>query len=239
MDSNESRHSDEHHVEWHYSQVDVSVRCRQSSPCGHAGTSIFAATSHGVYGSTDNGSPLDRCECRASRYHRLTLAAANGYLFAATDAGVWRRLLSEITSVPENSIATHGLERISQCQNYPNPFNPSSEIGYQISEFRHVTLVVYDLLGREVAVLVNEPKSPGSYEVKFDGSNLPSGVYFYRLPAGSYRRDEEAVARAIGTFVLLNNLLDLTELTLSRNGGHGARSKRKQRNDEDLNAPLQ
>ncbi len=71
-------------------------------------------------------------------------------------------------------------------QNYPNPFNPSSEIGYQISEFRHVTLVVYDLLGREVAVLVNEPKSPGSYEVKFDGSNLPSGVYFYRLQTGNF-----------------------------------------------------
>jgi hypothetical protein len=71
-------------------------------------------------------------------------------------------------------------------QNYPNPFNPNSNIRYQISEFRHVKLAVYDLLSREVAVLVNEKKGPGSYEVKFDGSNLASGVYFYRLQAGDF-----------------------------------------------------
>jgi photosystem II stability/assembly factor-like uncharacterized protein len=71
-------------------------------------------------------------------------------------------------------------------QNYPNPFNPNSDIRYQISEFRMVKLAVYDLLGREVAVLVNETKSPGAYQVRFDGTGLPSGVYFYRLEAGRY-----------------------------------------------------
>jgi hypothetical protein len=74
----------------------------------------------------------------------------------------------------------------SLTQNYPNPFNPNSEIRYQISEFRHVKLAVYDLLGREVAVLVNEKKASGSYEVTVDGSNLASGVYFYRLQAGDF-----------------------------------------------------
>ena len=71
-------------------------------------------------------------------------------------------------------------------QNYPNPFNPNSEIRYQISEFRHVKLAVYDLLGREVAVLVNEKKAPGIYQVTFDASSLASGVYFYRLVTGSF-----------------------------------------------------
>ena len=71
-------------------------------------------------------------------------------------------------------------------QNYPNPFNPSSEIRYQISELRHVKLAVYDFLGREVAVLVDERKAPGTYEVTFNGSTLASGVYFYRLQAGSF-----------------------------------------------------
>ncbi len=66
-------------------------------------------------------------------------------------------------------------------QNYPNPFNPSTEIRYQISEVSHVTLKVYDLLGREVATLVNERLQPGSYETTFDGSGLASGVYFYRF----------------------------------------------------------
>jgi hypothetical protein len=80
-------------------------------------------------------------------------------------------------------------------QNYPNPFNPKTGVRFQVSGVREagaggqgsgvsVKLVVYDLLGREVAVLVNERKSPGSYEVSFDGSGLPSGVYIYRLTAG-------------------------------------------------------
>jgi beta-1,2-mannobiose phosphorylase / 1,2-beta-oligomannan phosphorylase len=69
-------------------------------------------------------------------------------------------------------------------QNYPNPFNPTTGITYQVPGASDVKLVVYDLLGREVAVLVNERKTPGRYEVKFDGNGLASGVYLYRLTAG-------------------------------------------------------
>ncbi|MFA3783897.1 glycoside hydrolase family 3 C-terminal domain-containing protein [Melioribacteraceae bacterium 4301-Me] len=79
-------------------------------------------------------------------------------------------------------------------QNYPNPFNPSTVIRYHISAADalksvevHVKLKVYDLLGREVATLVNERKSPGVYEIKFDGAKLPSGVYFYRIVIHSDR----------------------------------------------------
>jgi WD40 repeat protein len=71
-------------------------------------------------------------------------------------------------------------------QNYPNPFNPTTEIRYQVSGISNVTLAVYDLLGREVAVLVNERKTAGSYSVRFDGSGLASGVYFYRMQAGDF-----------------------------------------------------
>jgi len=66
-------------------------------------------------------------------------------------------------------------------QNYPNPFNSSSDIGFRIEEVGHVTLEVYDMLGRGVTTLVNEEKSAGSYAVRFDASGLASGVYFYRL----------------------------------------------------------
>ena len=81
-------------------------------------------------------------------------------------------------------------------QNYPNPFNPSTKIQFTIVSTqsgsasggnRQLTFVkVYDVLGREVATLVNEVKEPGTYTVQFDGSNLASGVYFYRLQAGTY-----------------------------------------------------
>jgi beta-glucosidase len=77
--------------------------------------------------------------------------------------------------------------------NYPNPFNPSTSIAYSVGGVRgqgpgvsDVRLVVYDLLGREVAVLVNEKKPPGNYEVRFDGSDLSSGVYLCRMSAGKF-----------------------------------------------------
>jgi hypothetical protein len=71
-------------------------------------------------------------------------------------------------------------------QNYPNPFNPSTFIRFQVPEDGWVTLSVYDVLGRDIAVLVNEPKSPGSYAVEFDATGLASGLYVYRLAAGSF-----------------------------------------------------
>ncbi len=71
-------------------------------------------------------------------------------------------------------------------QNYPNPFNPMTTITYDIPVRANVKLVVYNILGQEVATLVNEVQEPGRYNVKFDASGLPSGVYFYKLEAGKY-----------------------------------------------------
>ncbi|MBE0569982.1 MAG: T9SS type A sorting domain-containing protein [Ignavibacteriaceae bacterium] len=71
-------------------------------------------------------------------------------------------------------------------QNYPNPFNPSTVISYQLPLSSDVTLKVYDVLGNEVATLVNEEKQAGVYEVEFDGSSLASGMYLYKLQAGSF-----------------------------------------------------
>lgn len=70
-------------------------------------------------------------------------------------------------------------------QNYPNPFNPSTVISYQLPASSNVTIKVYDLLGNEVATLVDENKPAGVYEVEFDGNELSSGIYFYKLQAGS------------------------------------------------------
>lgn len=78
------------------------------------------------------------------------------------------------------------IHKFTLKQNYPNPFNPNTTINYSISEQSFVTLKVYDLLGREVATLVNEEKTAGSYEVQFNGNDLPSGVYFYQLKAEGF-----------------------------------------------------
>jgi hypothetical protein len=71
-------------------------------------------------------------------------------------------------------------------QNYPNPFNPTTVVSSQLPVASNVKLVVYDVLGREVAVLVNERRAPGTYRDTFDGSGLASGVYFYRFVAGGF-----------------------------------------------------
>ena len=72
------------------------------------------------------------------------------------------------------------------AQNYPNPFNPSTAITYQVAAPAHVLLKVYDVLGREVATLVNETKSAGTFEAVWDARDMSSGLYFYRLEAGSF-----------------------------------------------------
>lgn len=71
-------------------------------------------------------------------------------------------------------------------QNYPNPFNPSTKITYTIPELTYVTLKVFDVLGQEIITLINEEKSAGRYEIEFDATALPSGIYFYKLQAGNF-----------------------------------------------------
>lgn len=83
--------------------------------------------------------------------------------------------------------------RFQLGQNYPNPFNPKTVISYQLSVNSFVTLKVFDVLGREVAILVNGEKLAGNYEVRFDGANLPSGIYFYTLKAGEFSETKKMV----------------------------------------------
>ncbi|MBI3578861.1 MAG: S8 family peptidase, partial [Ignavibacteriales bacterium] len=78
-------------------------------------------------------------------------------------------------------------------QNYPNPFNPTTSFELQVAGYEFVSLKVYDLLGREVATLLNERKSPGTYKITWDASHLPSGVYLYRMTAGSFVETKKLV----------------------------------------------
>ncbi len=99
---------------------------------------------------------------------------------------VWIRPLSElVTGIDVRKPADVPVGYVLR-QNYPNPFNPRTGVRFQVPGVSDVKLTVYDILGREVVVLVNERKSPGTYEVSFDGNGLASGVYLYRLTAGSF-----------------------------------------------------
>ncbi len=77
----------------------------------------------------------------------------------------------------------------SGMQNYPNPFNPSTQIQFSIPESEWVTLSVFDVIGRKVAEIVNSRLQAGSYNIAFDATNLTSGLYYYRLQAGSSFQD--------------------------------------------------
>jgi hypothetical protein len=115
--------------------------------------------------------------------HALRVDAYSNAYPAWTDTMVIH--VSPLVGVKEEPLGIPLTTKLEQ--NYPNPFNPVTRIKYQLAAQAHVTLKVFDVLGREVATLVNEVKQPGSYTVQWDGSGVASGVYFYRLVAGEFQ----------------------------------------------------
>ena len=95
----------------------------------------------------------------------------------------WNIYLSPVTGI--KNILTDKPTTWNLFQNYPNPFNPTT-INYSVPKTSFVIIKVYDVLEKIVATLINEEKMPGNYNVEFDGSDLPSGVYFYQLDAGDF-----------------------------------------------------
>ncbi len=121
------------------------------------------------------------------------------FIFLATHTGVYRSHLNDILSIQPVSSEIPGQYSLSQ--NYPNPFNPSTKIKFMIPPsssvaqtfVRPVGLSVYDLLGREVTTLVNEELKPGTYEVEWNASHYPSGVYFYKLTSADFTETRKMV----------------------------------------------
>ena len=151
-----------------------------------SGTNLFAGIDRfGVFLSTNSGTSWLAVNSGLTNTDVQSLAVSGTNLFAGIyGGGVWRRPLSEmITSVEQLSSGLPVHFRLQQ--NYPNPFNPSTTISYQIPEASNVTLIVYDILGKEAAKLVNGEKNAGTYNAQFSTDNfqLSSGIYFYRLEA--------------------------------------------------------
>ncbi len=150
-----------------------------------SGTNLFAGTGDGVFLSTDNGTSWTQASTGLTSTLVSALAVSGTNLFAGTDGGVWRRPLSEmITSV--EGLPTDLPTHFSLKQNYPNPFNPSTTISYDLPRKSQVRLAVFNALGQQVASLVDGEQQAGYYDVRFFGSGLASGAYFYRLQAGNF-----------------------------------------------------
>ena len=158
-----------------------------------AGQNLFAGTNNGgVYLSTNNGTSWILVETGLPNLHVRSLATHGTNLFAGLQTGgVWRRPLSEITSV--EAVSTQLPIQFSLSQNFPNPFNPTTTIEFAIPHSGLVTIEVFDGLGQVVARLIHEDLPPGKYRTTWDASASSSGVYFYRLQAGSYSHVKKCV----------------------------------------------
>jgi len=129
-------------------------------------------------------------------------------VFQGTGAAFGDTTLSSVSGTVDIFIAKLGLvtgieeefalpQSFNLSQNYPNPFNPTTKIKYQIPELSFVTIKVYEVLGNEVTVLINEEKQAGSYEVEFSAiggaTNLSSGIYFYRLQTPNFIQTKKMI----------------------------------------------
>lgn len=163
------------------------------------GTSIwYCATNERVLKSTDNGSnwfntnaPYDSGGINGFDAIRQ---GNRVYGWAITYGGLIMRLTDTSSVIGINGNTSSAPQSYYLYQNYPNPFNPVTKINYEIPTSSYVIIKVFDLLGNETKTLVNKKQSSGRYEVEFDGNNLPSGVYFYRIEA-------VPIGRQAGSFI--------------------------------------
>jgi photosystem II stability/assembly factor-like uncharacterized protein len=146
------------------------------------------------FGSSDGGvnwvqqfSPHSPTAIKFINNYTGYIVGNEGAIYKTTNAGG--------LNVGVNQISAEVPDKFSLSQNYPNPFNPSTKINYELKNTNYVSLKVFDLLGKEVATLVNEKQSAGSYAVDFNSAefNLPSGIYFYTLNAGEFKETRRMI----------------------------------------------
>jgi hypothetical protein len=159
-----------------------------------SGMNLFAGTyGNGVFLSTNNGTSWTAVNTGLANTLVYALAVSGTNLFAGIDSsGVWKRPLSEmITSVERllTDLPTH----FSLEQNYPNPFNPATTISFRLPSASFVSLKVFDVLGREVSILLVDELSAGTYTHQWNATGLASGVYVYRLQTDRFSETRKLV----------------------------------------------
>ena len=153
---------------------------------------IFASTiSNGIFLSTNDGLNWSRLNEGIGSQTVNSLLLTSDFIYAGTKgSSVWMRPLSEIIGM--RNISGEVPKNFYLSQNFPNPFNPGTKIKFQIAKLGNAKLTIYDALGRDIATLVDEQLRPGTYEVEWDASNYPSGVYFYQLQVEPSARSERS-----------------------------------------------
>jgi hypothetical protein len=165
--------------------AEINTQSGISLSNGYTEGMLIGTDSLGVFLFSDEGDSLGSRNDGLTNLNIQTLTLDNnGYIYAGTENGIWRRTITEIvTSIDVEP--TQPTEFILS-QNYPNPFNPSTVISYQLPVGGNAEIKVYDVLGNEIVTLVDEYKPAGKYEVEFNAEKLASGIYFYQLKAGEY-----------------------------------------------------
>jgi len=146
----------------------------------YAGFTRSSGNDFFVWYSDDYGDTWNSMDHQFQFLHHLYIY--DNKIWAATADGLWYDELEPTFADPVERPFTFSLE-----QNYPNPFNPVTSIQYVVGSKQNVTLNVYDILGNEIATLVDEEKPAGTYNIQFNASQLSSGVYFYLLQTGNYK----------------------------------------------------
>jgi hypothetical protein len=159
----------------------------------NSGGDVFAGNdSSGVYRSTDNGNHWTPVNSGLSNLNiRSIVVSPSGYVFVGTGSG-----LVYCSSQPTTGIELSGYATPREFllkQNYPNPFNPATSIEFSLPQSGLVTLKIFNLLGEEVATLLNEVRPSGTYRIGWNASGSPSGVYFCQLQAGDFTETKKLI----------------------------------------------
>lgn len=154
---------------------------------------LFASTSdQGVYLSSDNFYTWIMINQGLSDTATNSMIIKDSIIFLSTrDHGVWKRPIYEVTSIIPNHQKMPNA--FSLHQNYPNPFNSKTLIRYSLNKYSDIKMIIFDLLGQEILTIHPGKKYSGTYDVSFDASNLPSGVYFYRLTVDGFSETRKMV----------------------------------------------
>ncbi len=159
----------------------------------NAGSNIICGTNKGLFRSTDNGDSWLSIDSGLTDKDISSIAVNNRSIFIGTkEGGVWRNSLNEIITDVKQENKIQPLD-YSLMQNYPNPFNPTTNITFSIPAKAHVIIELFNILGEKVSTILSKEMETGSYKIQWQGSNFPSGIYFYRMKANDFIQTKKLV----------------------------------------------